>query len=160
MKKISGITVLLAFHLFSFSQENLSFQRFGIEQGLTVTTAFTIVQDDNGFLWVSTIDGLARFDGYKFTTYKNDFNDSLSLSDNTLSTIYKDKNGNFWIGTYNEGVNCFDPRTGRSKRYDAKASNPNRLSNGRYGPFVKRVMERCGSVPTTALTCSILPPER
>src|ERR1043166_9100597 len=91
--------------------QHLSFQRFGIEQGLTVTTAFSIVQDDHGFLWISTIDGLVKYDGYTFTTYKNDFNDSLSLSDNTLSTIYKDKKGNFWVGTYNEGVNCFDPRT-------------------------------------------------
>jgi ligand-binding sensor domain-containing protein/serine phosphatase RsbU (regulator of sigma subunit) len=113
------------------AQQSPTFQRFGIEQGLTVTTAFSIVQDDDGFLWISTIDGLVRFDGYQFTTYKNNFNDSLSLSDNTLSTIYKDKKGSFWVGTYNEGVNCFDPRTGRSKRYDAKASNPNHLSNGR-----------------------------
>ncbi|HEY6160517.1 MAG TPA: two-component regulator propeller domain-containing protein, partial [Bacteroidia bacterium] len=109
----------------------LKFQRFGVDQGLTVTTAFSIVQDDNGFLWISTIDGLHRYDGYNFVTYKNNFDDPQSLSDNTLSTIFKDSKGNFWIGTYNEGVNCFDPRTGHCKRYDAHSNDPNHLSNGR-----------------------------
>src|ERR1051326_3181035 len=126
------LAVALMHASFSIAQNvPLKFQRFGVDQGLTVTTAFSIVQDDNGFLWISTIDGLHRYDGYTFVTYKNNFDDPQSLSDNTLSTIFKDSKGNFWIGTYNEGVNCFDPRTGRCKRYNAHADNLDHLSNGR-----------------------------
>lgn len=116
----------------SYAQEaRLKFQRFGVDQGLTVTTAFSIVQDENGFLWISTIDGLLRYDGYRFTNYKNNFKDSTSLSDNTLSTIFQDKKGLFWVGTYNEGVNCFNPRTAKAKHYRNVPGNEQSLSNNR-----------------------------
>src|ERR1051326_1756917 len=126
------LAVALMHASFSIAQNvPLKFQRFGVDQGLTVTTAFSIVQDDNGFLWISTIDGLHRFDGYKFNTYKNNFNDSLSLSDNTLSTISKDSKGNFWVGTYTEGVNCFDPRTGHATHFRSNGKDASTLSNNR-----------------------------
>jgi ligand-binding sensor domain-containing protein/serine phosphatase RsbU (regulator of sigma subunit) len=118
----------------SFSQkqwDRLRFQRFGVDQGLTVTTAFNIVQDSHGFLWISTIDGLLRYDGYKFFHYKNDYNDSTSISDNTVSTLLTGKDNKLWIGTYAGGVNCLDIASGKFRRIQHIPSNPNSISNNR-----------------------------
>src|SRR4051812_36507775 len=128
----------LCFFLFSFSAvfsqhqwEQLKFQRFGVEQGLSVTTAFNIVQDDYGFLWIATIDGLQRYDGYSFVHYKNDFNDSASLSDNTVSCIVKGKGNVLWVGTYSGGLNRLDITTGKFTRYQNASDDEKSLSSNR-----------------------------
>jgi ligand-binding sensor domain-containing protein len=110
---------------------HLKFQRFGAEQGLTVTTAFSIVQDDYGFLWASTIDGLLRYDGYKFIHFKNDYNDSTSISDNTVSTLSKGKGNIIWVGTYSGGLNRLDVNTGKFKRILHNSNDENSLSSNR-----------------------------
>jgi ligand-binding sensor domain-containing protein/serine phosphatase RsbU (regulator of sigma subunit) len=118
----------------AFSQhqwDQLKFQRFGVDQGLGVTTAFNIVQDDYGFLWIATIDGLQRYDGYSFVHYKNDFNDSASLSDNTVSTIIKGKGNVLWVGTYSGGLNRLDISTGKFSRYQSIPGDEKSLSSNR-----------------------------
>ncbi|MGZ4037757.1 MAG: ligand-binding sensor domain-containing protein, partial [Bacteroidia bacterium] len=138
MKKKSQICFSFAFLFLTcatlFSQQqwaNLKFRRYGVEQGLTVTTAFSIVQDDRGFLWIATIDGLQRYDGYKFVAYKTDFNDSTSISDNTVSQLFHGRENKIWAGTYSGGLNCFDVATGKFKRYQNSSSNPNTISSNR-----------------------------
>lgn len=109
----------------------LKFKNYGTEQGLTVTTAFSIVQDDNGFLWIASIDGLLRYDGYKFVAYKNNYNDSSSISDNTVSYLSKGKGNRIWMGTYSGGLNVLDANTGKFKRYQNNPSDKNSLSSNR-----------------------------
>ncbi len=124
--------VFCCFSVFAQQQHaHLKFQRFGVDQGLTVTTAFSIVQDDHGFLWIATIDGLQRYDGYKFTAYKNNFNDSCSVSDNTISYLYKGKGNVIWVGTYAGGLNRLDINTGKFKRYQNISGAKNCISNNR-----------------------------
>ena len=48
------------------------FQRYGIENGLSQTTVRDLFQDQDGFVWLGTQDGLNRFDGYEFRIYRND----------------------------------------------------------------------------------------
>jgi ligand-binding sensor domain-containing protein/serine phosphatase RsbU (regulator of sigma subunit) len=136
MKVNRALTFLFLLLLLSeaFSQKqwsHLKFRRYGVDQGLTVTTAFSIVQDAHGFLWISTIDGLLRYDGYKFFHYKNDFNDSASISDNTVSTLLAGKGNKLWAGTYAGGLNCLDIANGKFKRFQRIPSNPNSISNNR-----------------------------
>lgn len=110
---------------------SLKFRRYGVDQGLTVTTAFSMVQDAKGFLWISTIDGLMRYDGYHFVSYKNNYNDSTSISDNILSMLLIGKGNKLWAGTYSGGLNCLDIATGKFKRYQHIPGNENSLSNNR-----------------------------
>lgn len=87
-----------------FSQEKLKFEHFTLEHGLSHPTAQTIMQDDKGFLWIGTKDGLNKFDGYRvYNSFLNE-KDSNSISDNFIRTIFQDISGNIWIGT-SRGLN-------------------------------------------------------
>ncbi|MDQ4139563.1 MAG: ATP-binding protein [Bacteroidota bacterium] len=67
-----------------------------------------ILQDRKGFMWFCTSNGLKKYDGYSFTTYKHNPNDSTTLFDNLLSTIWEDKEGTIWLGTSEGGLSKFD----------------------------------------------------
>ena len=66
---------------------DIKFERISIEHGLSQITVQAILQDSKGFLWFGTEDGLNRYDGYKFTTFRLDDNDSASISDNFIWSI-------------------------------------------------------------------------
>ena len=55
-----------------FGQDKLSFQQISIPEGLSNPSVFSIAQDNEGFMWLATGDGLHRYDGYDFRIYKND----------------------------------------------------------------------------------------
>jgi ligand-binding sensor domain-containing protein len=65
-------------------EKNLKFEHLGIREGLSHSNVRGILQDHEGFMWFSTHDGLNKYDGYKFTVYKNLPNDEKSLSHNNL----------------------------------------------------------------------------
>lgn len=88
---------------------NAQFHRLTLEEGLSQSTIFAIVQDKNGFLWVGTQDGLNKYDGYKFTHFKNKSSSPNELSDNNILTLCVDQRGLLWIGTEGGGLNRFDP---------------------------------------------------
>lgn len=79
-------------------------------------------------MWFGTQDGLNKYDGYKFTVYKHDPLDSLSLSENFIHTILEDSKGNLWIGTDN-GLNKFDTKKRTFKSYKFNPSDPTSISN-------------------------------
>jgi ligand-binding sensor domain-containing protein/two-component sensor histidine kinase len=65
-------------------------------QGLPQDTVRAIAQTPDGYLWLGTSEGLARFDGYDFTTFTQD---RVPLPSNAISVLWGDRNGNLWIGT-------------------------------------------------------------
>lgn len=87
-----------------------SYREVGINQGLSQSTVRKIVQDSLGFLWLSTGDGLNRYDGYEFTIYRHDPADESSISDNWILDIHIDSEQNLWIAT-EFGLNRFDYQT-------------------------------------------------
>ncbi len=70
---------------------------YSTENGLTLNSVNDLIFDKQGFLRVATADGLQRFDGYRFQTFRHDDADKKSLPENAVSVIYEDANGNFWI---------------------------------------------------------------
>jgi ligand-binding sensor domain-containing protein/signal transduction histidine kinase len=98
-----------------FSISSLGITRFdhiSIEEGLSESVVQCILQDSKGFLWFGTQDGLNRYDGYSFKTYRPDFEDTNSLSDRWITALHEDAAGNLWIGTRMGGLNKLDPKTG------------------------------------------------
>jgi len=67
-------------------------------------------------MWFGTRDGLNRYDGRNFKIYRNDPNNSNSLSNNLIHSIKCDKAGNIWVGTKN-GLNKFDPVLNTFERF-------------------------------------------
>lgn len=87
-----------------------------------------IYQDRKGFMWFGTKAGLNRYDGYRFTIFRNNPFDSTSLSNDYITTIFEDRRGRLWIGTSN-GLNCFDPATEKFRRFLHDHANPNSLND-------------------------------
>jgi len=87
---------------------NLSFDFYSQENGLSNNQIHCICQDKKGWMWFGTSQGVCRFDGYKFTVFKNDPEDSTSLKGNLVRTIFEDRKGQLWIGTENGGLNKFN----------------------------------------------------
>lgn len=105
--------------------------QISIEDGLSHSLIFDIEQDDTGFLWFATIDGLNRYDGYNFIHFKNDPDDSTSIGENWISSIEFDKSGNLWIGTWGNGLNLLEKGTSKFKRFSHDPNNPNSISHNR-----------------------------
>ncbi len=108
-------TFLLGSILFltsSHGQNNsYSVERIGYEDGLSNQVIWSIIQDEKGFIWMGTEDGLNRFDGYSFKTFRHDLRNRNSLSDNFIYTLFEDSDGHIWIGTNSKGLSKFDPKT-------------------------------------------------
>lgn len=68
------------------------------KQGLSINSVNDIIFDREGFLWAATSDGLQRYDGYSFKTFKKKLSDPGSLSENTCRHLFEDINGNIWVG--------------------------------------------------------------
>jgi ligand-binding sensor domain-containing protein/signal transduction histidine kinase len=120
--------LLLSDKIFYSQTQNLKFEGISIEQGLSQNTVNCIFQDSHGFLWFGTQDGLNKFDGYKFTVFKNDPSDSTSPSDNNFLYITEDNYGDLWCGTELGGMNKYDYSTGKFIHYSHDPKNPNSIS--------------------------------
>lgn len=107
----------------------LRFDRLGIEQGLSQSSVRVILQDHFGFLWFGTEDGLNRYDGYEFKTYKPDPDTPTSLSDRWITSIVEDREGYLWIGTRQGGLNRYDPRTEQFTIFRHDRENPSSISD-------------------------------
>ena len=97
----------------------IKFEHISLEEGLSQSSVYSILQDSQGFLWFGTQDGLNKYDGYSFTVYRHVPDDPNSLSCNPVWTIYKDRDGAIWIGSDGGGVNKFDRDAGRFVPYRA-----------------------------------------
>ena len=107
----------------------LRFERIGTSKGLSQSSVSSILQDREGFMWFATRDGLNKYDGYKFTIYKTNPRDSLSISNNNVRYITEDKKGNFWIATWGGGINFFNKEKGDFYHYKNSEEDTASLSN-------------------------------
>ncbi|HEX7048211.1 MAG TPA: two-component regulator propeller domain-containing protein, partial [Gammaproteobacteria bacterium] len=91
----------------------LRFETLTLEDGLAQNSVTAIVQDSAGFMWFGSQDGLNRYDGHRFTIFKNDPNDPKSLPANYVTTLLAGEAGDVWVGTRYAGLARFDAKTGR-----------------------------------------------
>jgi ligand-binding sensor domain-containing protein/signal transduction histidine kinase len=123
------LSVFLSLPTLYAQQPSTRFQRISLEEGLSQASINCIFQDQQGFMWIGTDDGLNKYDGYEFTIYRNDPKDKSSLSNSFIWSIVEDKKGNLWIGTQGGGVNKFDRKTETFVHYKNEEDNPNSLSH-------------------------------
>jgi diguanylate cyclase (GGDEF)-like protein len=95
----------------------IRFEHLSLEQGLSQSTVMQVLQDRVGYVWLATEDGLNRYDGQAFRTYKHDPADATSLPSSFVWSLDEDAAGNLWIGTSN-GLALWERATDRVVRQD------------------------------------------
>ncbi|MBN1926868.1 MAG: hypothetical protein JW798_13640, partial [Prolixibacteraceae bacterium] len=111
IRRISTFLFLCFFVLNSSAAQRLSFNHLSIEDGLANNSVRTMFQDQEGYLWFGTLNGLSRYDGQQFRTFSYSLSDSTSISNNKVREIFQDGLGYLWITTYDNNAHRFDPHT-------------------------------------------------
>jgi ligand-binding sensor domain-containing protein len=128
---VQALRVCLVLGVSTAYPERLPIRAYTTADGLANNRVIRIVRDPRGFLWFCTADGLSRFDGYVFSTYR----DPEGLSHTSVTDLTVDGADRYWVATSGGGICRFYPRgitggpTGR-----ADATRPLiRFSNHRVG---------------------------
>ncbi len=136
IKKCSGLLlyfVLVGFFLLASpavaQQQKVDF--FSINDGLTQSSVNTIFQDSEGLIWIGTQDGLNRYDGHTFESFKNIPFDSTSLADNFINCIFQDSKGRLWVGTSVGGLHLYHPKRNVFQRFKYQRDISNSIANNR-----------------------------
>lgn len=107
-------TLLLSFSWAFAQQKDYTFINYNSRNGLSSNSINTIIKDKYGFMWFGSEDGLNRFDGQSFKSYRHKESDPTSLHRGAITSITQDKSGNIWVGTnfalslYNPNIDAFD----------------------------------------------------
>jgi ligand-binding sensor domain-containing protein/signal transduction histidine kinase len=132
-------------------------QIYQSEQGLPQNSVTAMTQTRDGYIWIGTQGGLARFDGVRFITY--DIKNS-ALKNNDVLGLAEDREGGLWIGTYGGGlaylkdgkIRTFGTKEGMSSTtirclfYDhdgnlwigTRSGGLNRFADGKFTTFTSR----------------------
>ncbi|HST21111.1 MAG TPA: two-component regulator propeller domain-containing protein, partial [Blastocatellia bacterium] len=120
------------------------FDSWTTDNGLPQNSVRSIIQTRDGYLWLTTFDGLARFDGVRFKVF--DKSNTKGLRTNRFTSLYEDKDGTLWAGTgdggltfYRDGVfNSYTPADGMpggqvfSFEHDLKGELLIRIGDGQF----------------------------
>jgi signal transduction histidine kinase/ligand-binding sensor domain-containing protein/ActR/RegA family two-component response regulator len=79
-----------------------------VASGLPSSTVYKLAQDRDGFIWMGTLDGLARYDGVSFRVFRNDPADPRSLAGNNITALLVDSKGRIWCGGSPSALNRLD----------------------------------------------------
>ena len=103
-----------------------AFEHLTLQHGLPNEIAMAVAQDGEGFLWIGTLGGLARWDGYRLQVYRSEPGKAGALPDNVIQTLHGDAAGRLWIGTSSSGLVRHDRASGR---FVALGAGPQGLSH-------------------------------
>lgn len=79
--------------------DQIQFHNFSLADGLSSDSITDIVEDNSGFIWVATTEGLNRFDGYKFKQYLHELDNSGTIPEQFVRQLYLDSHGDLWIAS-------------------------------------------------------------
>jgi signal transduction histidine kinase/ligand-binding sensor domain-containing protein/CheY-like chemotaxis protein/AraC-like DNA-binding protein len=94
----------------ALSQPKCKIEHYSTEDGLSHDGVMCILKDHEGFMWFGTWDGINRFDGHNFITYKSYPGDTSNLKNNRIDDIVEDKGGYLWMKAYDNQVYRFDKK--------------------------------------------------
>ncbi len=109
-----GLSTLWAF---ASNNPKVSIQRVTPEGGITYSQVTSIVEDDNGFIWYSTLKGLFYYNGVEIKRYSHLKNDPSTISSNRINQLFKDEQGKIWAATQN-GLCSYNPKSDDFTRYN------------------------------------------
>jgi signal transduction histidine kinase/ligand-binding sensor domain-containing protein/CheY-like chemotaxis protein len=113
--------------------QELHFTHLSLEEGLSQTTISAIAQDSRGFMWFGTHDGINRYDGYDFVTYRGDPEQPSGGKGHIVLDLLADPSGVLWIGTEAGGLSRFDPASETYETYQYEPDHPGGLRSNTIG---------------------------
>lgn len=114
---------LLIASLLPCNAQQAAFRHLTVEHGLSQNAVIAISQDNLGFIWIGTPNGLNRYDGYRIKQYQSRLNDSTTLSANSVLALLKDSRKNIWVGSQ-DGLNRYDAQLDRFTRIKSPIDKP------------------------------------
>lgn len=102
----------------------LYFEKITIQNGLSNNKVNCILQDQRGFIWIGTNDGLNRYDGQNFEIFRNEPNNPSTISGNIITDIVEDRNGILWIATLDGGLTRYDHSLPPAKKFKQYKHRP------------------------------------
>ncbi|MBS1621135.1 MAG: histidine kinase [Bacteroidetes bacterium] len=113
-----------------FSQvfPNIQFNYLTEKEGLSDNDVSCITQDQQGFIWIGTLDGLNRYDGYRVKNFYYNPTNENSLVNNYVSCIVPVENNQLWIAT-REGVSVYNKQTGKFRNFRHNPDDTSSLDN-------------------------------
>lgn len=113
---------IMTFSAAAINSDQWQIEHMQIEHGLPDSTVYSIAQDQTGFMWFGTTNGLARYDGYSFKTLKHDGADPQTISNNNAGNIFIDSTNTLWVGTFGGGANQLSLTNGELIRHPYSSS--------------------------------------
>ncbi len=84
--------------------EYYNYIHYTTDQGLPHSLVFDVDQSKDGFIWVATNNGLGRFDGYDFKTFRPTVNKKNGIGDKSVSFLFPDNRNNLWMALQGKGI--------------------------------------------------------
>ncbi len=127
---------------------SVRFRHLTIDEGLAQGTVRRVMQDREGFLWLSTQGGLHRYDGHAVVVYKTTPFDTTSLSDSWVNATLEAADGDLWVTTQRGGLNRMDRAAGTFRHYRHRPGDPSSLSSDKTSDVIE---DRQGDLWVTTL---------
>lgn len=108
---LSWLGIWISLLAMASSEKTYTFKQISTQDGLSQNTVRSLLIDRRGFLWAGTLDGLDRYDGKHFVTYKPQPGQPGSITDHRINGIFEDSYGHLWIRKYDNTFSCYDPQT-------------------------------------------------
>jgi len=132
MKKLSFFLLfLLLCCVNNVMAQQLYFNHLSVNNGLSQGVNNCIYRDSKGFVWISSFDGLNRFDGLSCINFRSSVNEKNGLTGTLFLNILEDKNSNLWIGS-NAGLNIYNRRLDLFQNFRIRGRNNDEQF---YSPF-------------------------
>ena len=106
MKKWRLLNILFILG-FSSTAQQPRFDHFDVTKGLSQNNVNRLMIDSTGYVWIGTLHGLNRYNGYDFEVFKPESNSRTGLTGNNISSICQGINGDVWVVTGNGGLNQY-----------------------------------------------------
>src|SRR5690606_26223499 len=127
--RISLIACLLSESIFA-QQLNYPVRQLGVSEGLPQSSVYSLFQDSKGFMWIGTGDGITRYDGRNFRSFRGPYDDTAghSLAARMVSgPMAEDRFGKIWFTT-NTGLSAYDTRLQRFQHVRIRGSRADLIS--------------------------------
>lgn len=129
-QRITILLLSLSFllRISSADAENYYFKNLDVNNGLSQNTVNAILQDNVGFMWFGTKDGLNRYDGTTIKTFRHEFKNKKSIGNSFVTVLFQDNRNRIWIGT-DAGVYIYQANKESFKSFEETSNLGTKIEN-------------------------------